>query len=107
MADPRSASVFISYARKDAKELAHRLFEDLTARGLAVWLDTRDINAGVTWTSETERALDAAEIVLALLTGGSYVSEICRAEQLRALRHGKCVIPMKMQSAAETPLHLE
>ncbi len=36
------------------------------------------------------------------------MSEICRAEQLRALRHGKCVIPLLAQRGSELiPLHLE
>jgi hypothetical protein len=53
----------------------------------------------VTWTKEIEEALDRAEVVIALLTAGSYASEICRAEQLRALRHGKVVIPIRAQAA--------
>lgn len=54
-----------------------------------------------------EDALDEAEFVLALMTSGSYVSDICRAEQLRALRKDKCLIPLKAQSGADVPLHLE
>ena len=38
---------------------------------------------------------------LALLTPGSYVSEICRAEQLRSLRKRKCVIPLKAQRGTD------
>jgi len=38
--------------------------------------------------------LDDADMVLALLTPGSYISEICRAEQLRSLRHGKCMVSL-------------
>ena len=41
------------------------------------------------------------------MTPGSYVSEICRAEQLRALRKDKCVIPLMAQTGADVPLHLE
>jgi NB-ARC domain/WD domain, G-beta repeat/TIR domain len=59
------------------------------------------------WTTEIEVALDTAEFVLALLTSGSYASEICRAEQLRSLRKGKCVIPVLDQKNADIPLHLE
>jgi hypothetical protein len=53
--------VFISYARKDGAALAQR------------------ITGGAVWTDEIEVALDRAEYVVALLTQGSYVSEICRA----------------------------
>ena len=44
--------------------------------------------------------------MLALLTPGSYGSEICRAEQMRSLRKGKCVIPV-LAAACEIPLYFE
>ena len=107
MAGVGNKSVFISYARKDGAQLAERLLGDLQRKGFDVWLDTQEIAGGVTWTREIEEALDRAQVVLALLTSGSYISEICRAEQLRALRHGKCVIPLLAQRGADIPLHLE
>jgi TIR domain len=108
MASVGRRAVFISYARKDGAELAHRLRGDLKREGFEVWLDTREIAGGTTWTKEIEEALDNADVVVALLTSGSYASEICRAEQLRALRHGKCVIPLRAQASGEiVPLHLE
>jgi len=99
--------VFISYARKDGATLARMLSEALATRGLEPWLDTRRVAGGATWTREIERAIDRADVVLALLTTGSYLSEICRAEQLRSLRKGKCVIPLLAEAGAEIPLHLE
>jgi hypothetical protein len=99
--------VFISYARKDGATLARRLQSDLAKRGFEVWLDTQRIEGGAMWTTKIETALDEAECVLALLTPGSYVSEICRAEQLRSLRKGKCVIPLMAQRGSDVPLHLE
>src|SRR3954470_10472444 len=108
MASADRGPVFISYARKDGAELANRLFGDLKREGFAVWLDTREIAGGTTWAKEIEEALDKADFVVALLTSASYASEICRAEQLRALRQGKCVIPLRAQAAGEiVPLHLE
>ena len=86
--------VFISYARKDGAALAQRLQSDLEKEGFDAWLDTRRIAGGAVWTTDIEVALDKASYVLALLTQGSYVSEICRSEQLRALRKGTCVIPL-------------
>src|ERR1035437_9290823 len=86
--------IFVSYARKDGAELALRLQKDLTAAGYDVWLDTKRIRGGESWTVEIEAAIDRADVVLALLTPGSYVSAICRCEQLRSLRKGKCVIPL-------------
>ena len=102
-----SQSIFISYARKDGAELAQRLVEDLKKQGLDPWLDTQRMRGGASWTREIETALDKSSVVLALLTQGSYLSEICRAEQLRSLRKGKTVIPLLVEKGSDIPLHLE
>ena len=107
MAKPAHPRIFVSYARKDGAKLALRLQHDLTAAAFDVWLDTARIHAGDTWTLDIEEAIDRSQVVLALLTPGSYTSEICRAEQLRSLRHGKCVIPLLAVPGTDIPLHLE
>ncbi|MEK7405023.1 MAG: TIR domain-containing protein, partial [Acidobacteriota bacterium] len=99
--------VFISYAHRDGAALAVRLQQDLTASGFDAWLDKQCLRAGAVWTSEIEREIDARPVTLALLTPGSYESEICRAEQLRALRKGKRLIPVLAAPGADRPLHLE
>ena len=106
MVAPPRKRVFISYARKDAASLATELQQDLQPE-YDVWLDTKRIEAGASWTVEIEKAIDNCDILLALLTSGSYVSDICRAEQLRALRHGIKVIPLLAEPGADRPLHLE
>src|ERR1700686_5157459 len=100
MPGPSPTKLFISYARADSAELAQHLVRDLAAGGLEPWLDTQRLYGGAIWTTEIENALDQAEVVLALLTRGSYTSEICRAEQLRSLRKGKCVIPLMAETGA-------
>jgi hypothetical protein len=107
MSGASNTGVVISYARKDAAQLAQRLQRDLSAQGFDAWLDTERLAAGDTWGSEIERAIDASQAVLALMTPGSYVSEICRAEHLRSLRKGKQVIPLLAQPDAGRLLHLE
>jgi TIR domain len=108
MVAQRKLRIFISYARKDGASLAQRLRADLANEGFDAWLDNQRIAGGAVWTKVIEQALDNSDVVLALLTTGSYVSEICRAEQLRALRNNKCVIPIRAQSGTEIiPLHLE
>jgi len=99
--------IFISYARRDARDLALRLRDDLSAHGYSVWLDTAEIEGGASWSNEIEEAIEACDMTLALLSHGSFISEICRAEQLRALRKNKTVIPILVQPNAERPLHLE
>lgn len=99
--------VFISYAHQDGSALALRLYQNLNQYGFDAWLDEGRLVAGAIWTRAIEEALDRATYVLALLSPGSFCSEICRAEQLRALRRGKCVIPLLVVRGADIPLHLE
>jgi WD40 repeat protein len=107
MRGPRRLKVFISYARKDGAALAQRLQASLAAKGFDAWLDTQRIAGGASWTKEIEQAVDACDVLLSLLTSGSYVSEICRAEQLDALRNGKRVIPLLAERGCKIPLHLK
>ena len=99
--------VFISYAHKDGTALANRLQADLTKTGFTAWLDTQRLLGGDIWSREIEQAIDDVEIVIALLSHGSYISEVCRGEQLRSLRKAKCVIPLKVQADCDIPIYLE
>jgi WD40 repeat protein len=106
----RSKSVlklFISYAHSDAGTIARRLAEDLRAMGLDVWLDLERATPGASWTRKIETGIDDADIVLALLSTGAFNSDICRAEQLRALRKKKRVVPILTEKNADVPVHLE
>ena len=107
MTDTTSYRIFISYAREDARDIALRLHGDLTSAGHHAWLDTSEIPAGASWSRDIEEAIEGCDLLIALLTTGSYVSDICRSEQLRALRKGKQVIPVLLQPDADRPLHLE
>jgi len=103
----QAKTVFLSYAHQDGVELVQRLHDDLSGKGYSVWLDTQRLTGGDRWSNEIEHAIDNADIVIALLSHGSYVSEICRGEQLRSLRKGKCVIPLKVQDDCDVPIYLE
>ena len=106
MPKPPRLRIFISYARKDGASLASHLQAGLDP-DYDVWLDTARLEAGASWTLEIEQQIDRCDVLLALMTPGSYVSDICRAEQLRALRLGKRVIPLLAAPNAQRPLHLE
>jgi WD40 repeat protein len=60
--------LFLSYGRRDAKELADRLAIDLTANGFAVWQDTCEIVTGTSWQHEIVDGLRSAQVVVALMT---------------------------------------
>lgn len=102
-----ATNIFISYGRKDARELAIRLRDDLMAVGYSVWLDLDEIPGGADWSQQIENAIEHSHIMLALLSPASYHSQWCRAEQLRATRKGKRLIPLLAVAGAEVPLHLE
>jgi hypothetical protein len=99
--------IFISYAHDDGATLALRLLNELGARGYETWIDRERITGGSSWSREVERNLDDSDIVLALLSPGSIKKEICRCEQMRALRHSKCVIPLIVQATVDRPVYLE
>lgn len=99
--------IFISYARTDSKLLAHRLCTDLQTAGYTVWLDTSEIAGGASWSQDIEEAIEDCTVMVALMSPASYQSQWCRAEQLRAVRKGKKLVPLLAVAGAEVPLHLE
>jgi WD40 repeat protein len=103
---PDLPRIFISYAHRDGGDLALRLQRDLDPLGFDVWLDQHRLKAGDRWTNEIEKALDRAQVVLALLSDGSFASDTCRAEQGWALDAGKRVIPVRVHRNCRTPLLL-
>lgn len=103
----RSTNIFISYGRADSRNLAIRLRDDLQSLGLSVWLDLDEIAGGDTWAENIENAIEYSDVVLALISPASYESHWCRAEQLRAIRKGKRIIPLMSVKGAEIPLPLE
>jgi WD40 repeat protein len=102
---PANPRIFISYSHRDGGELATRLAADLAGRAYQLWLDRERLPAGNRWTNSIEAAIDHADIVLALLSEGSFVSDICRAEQVWALNERKRVIPLRV-FPCKAPLHL-
>jgi hypothetical protein len=99
--------LFISYAHCDGVKLAQRLQSDLETSGREVWLDRKRLAAGASWSVEIEQAIDRCEIVIALLSAGSFASDICRPELLRALRREKRVVVLMLAQDVDRPLFLE
>jgi hypothetical protein len=106
MAAAEPLRIFISYSRKDGALLAQRLESDLAKQGFDAWLDTKRIGGGAVWSAEIEREIDTRQVMIALLSPGSYESEICRAEQIRALDKGKRVIPVIAVKGVDRPVYL-
>jgi len=98
------AHVFISYAKKDTRELALRLHEMLNAMpGFTAWMD-ETLVPGKSWARSIEREIDRADFVVVLLSPDvnrpeeddqprSFVlNEIDYAQQI-----GKTIIPLMAQ----------
>jgi hypothetical protein len=108
--------LFLSYGRRDAKDLADRLAMDLTAKGFAVWQDTREITTGTSWQHEIVDGLRSAQVVIALLSPHSVrtsgdphnpnqIDSVCLGEISYALFQPppRPVVPVMAQSC-EPPL---
>ena len=108
--------MFISYRRTDAQSASRQLAEALKLRfGQAdVFLDTRDIAAGMEWRSDTIRRVQAADVVLAVIgphwaaavedrTRRSKLDradeDLVRLEIETAFAHGAIVIPVLVDDA--------
>ena len=104
---PSPRRIFISYARKDGTVAAQTLYSALKNQ-YNVFLDTANISVGTSWSKEIEAALNACDVLLAILTPASYLSEICRAEQIWALDKCKHVIPVLATAEIDVvPLYLK
>jgi len=62
-----------SYTHLDGADLAERLRVGL-GRNFDTWLDTRRMTVNDVWSREIEKAIDKAEVVVALLSSGSFES---------------------------------
>jgi hypothetical protein len=67
------SSVFISYAHED-KEFARRLASDLSAQGVAPWIDEMEIKVGDSLLERLQDALRRTDFMIALLSERSVTS---------------------------------
>lgn len=99
------AKIFISYARKDAGEIADELADQLRAKDHEVFLDVQSIRAGARWRSELSRRIKWSNLIVVLVTEGSNTSDYVYQEIREAEQHGKTIVPVKVGDAP-LPVHL-
>ena len=85
--------IFISYARK-YEAFAHKLATSLSHVGADIWLDITDIPAGMNWSNAIQEGLDAADLMLVVLTPESAASKNVENEWQYYLDESKAVIPI-------------
>jgi hypothetical protein len=85
--------VFISYKHED-ETFALRLYDDLKAIGINVWIDQRDIRAAGKWDRQVEDALQKSDAMILILTPASVGSENVADEWSYYLDEKKPVLPV-------------
>jgi formylglycine-generating enzyme required for sulfatase activity len=92
------SGIFISYSRKD-EVFARRLAASLEQMGGEVWIDVDDIHAGLKWSDAIQEGLDAADVMLVLLSPDSMASNNVEDEWQYFLDNRKPVIPILLREA--------
>lgn len=59
--------VFISYAREDV-ETAQKVAEELTIRGISVWLDSRELLPGENWEVRISKAIQSSDFLVSIIS---------------------------------------
>ena len=95
--------VFLSYARKDVV-LALKLAAHLKTAGFSVWIADEHFARGENWAKQIGKALDAAELIVFLLTPRSLDSDVVRQDVEFAITSRKlegCVFTVFVGSKVE------
>lgn len=85
MPDPKSVSTFLSYAREDEgfKKLLETHLSSLRREGRITHWDDRKITAGNEWRTEIEKQLDAARLIILMISAYFIESEFCFSIELK------------------------
>lgn len=91
--------VFVSYSRRDAAAIVDRLTSALTDRGVRVWRDVNEIEAGESWQRAIEKGLKGASALLYVASRGSSGSDWMNEELATFHAQGKLIIPLVIDDA--------
>jgi hypothetical protein len=86
--------IFISYARRDAEEVAIEIADRLGKIGFDIWLDTHLEPGTNIWSKEVQQAIQRSTLVLAILSPAVHDSEWVKIEWLYAKGKKKTIIPI-------------
>jgi tetratricopeptide (TPR) repeat protein len=99
---------FISYSSADGAEFAHWLLDELRQGSPPIepWIDDK-LPPGYSYTFGVAEAIGGSDVVLAVVSRDCINSRGMDRELLRAGRHNKQVIPLRIHDDADIPLPLE
>jgi WD40 repeat protein len=92
-------SIFISYSREDIV-FARKVVTELTGNKFDTWVDWDSIPKGEYWEPEIYKGIEAAEILVFLMSPNSAKSEMCNKEIIYATKNNKRIIPIVIREAA-------
>lgn len=94
------SDVFISYSRRD-RQFVRTLHERLVADQRDVWVDWEDIPPSAEWLNEIERAIEASDTFVFVISPTSVASATCRRECEYAFESRKRIVPVVLHEADE------
>jgi hypothetical protein len=91
-------TVFVSYARANAKEVLPVL-EATKAQGRSFWIDQQGAGAGQSWAGEIVRAIRTASGVIVMCSKAAFESDHVKREIYLADRYSKKLTPVFLEQA--------
>jgi hypothetical protein len=92
-----SRDVFLSYSSKD-KTAADTICAELEQRGINCWMAPRDIIPGIAWAESIIDALDAARVIVLVLSESANASVQIHREVERAVHKNVPVLPVRIEN---------
>jgi WD40 repeat protein len=103
---PLRPDLFVSYSRVD-EAFVRRLAAELESRGKDVWVDRDDIRKGADWHATMLAGIEAAKVVVPVLSPDFAASEVCAEEVAYAVDHNKRLVPILLRSVERGSLRPE
>jgi hypothetical protein len=97
--------IFISYSRKD-EEFTRKLASSLSDLGADIWIDVKDIPAGMKWSTAIQDGLKQCELMIVIITPDSMSSRNVEDEWQYFLDKGKEVVPVLWKPADDIHFQL-
>ncbi|HWN43531.1 MAG TPA: TIR domain-containing protein [Thermoanaerobaculia bacterium] len=91
--EPQPPQVFVSYSRQDLG-FVKDLRAALDTAGYSTWVDLEKIRPTAEWLQEILAAIEAADVVVFVLSPDSLDSEFCALEVQHAAGHRKRLVPL-------------
>lgn len=97
--------IFISYSRKDEK-FARKLATSLSEQEVSLWIDVKDIPAGMKWSSAIQEGLDTCDVLILIVSPDALASTNVEDEWHYFMHKKKPIVPLLWRPVEEMPFQL-